>query len=1419
MDNSARNRAARSKSEADSQIELLRKRRGFNGQEQQEPTLVSMLDNTLHPSHFLLELIQNADDNTFSPRVTPSLSISLSESGFRHLRTDCNEAGFTFNELDAITHTGNSTKKGASRRERGYIGEKGIGFKSVFKVADVVNVVSGHYEFKLDRDKPLGMILPILSRFPLGHRLPGHTQFLLQIKSEGDFKRIQADLCNIEPQLLIFLRKIRQLKIQTDFIQRTYCIQNDMSDVALGETATILSSHETESPALKTKYIIVRSKTRGLPTEPRREGVTTSEVMLVFPVDESNNPTISPQKTFAFLPIDDFGFKFLIHADFLLVASREGLDYHSPWNLALRQTLCGSFLAAIKRFAAVPTSGTEPGLRYMWPKYTKHHRSAHDFWNQLSQDILSRLSYERVLESCDPFARSYTPKELHFLPTDFRFEGHALFDCPSLRRKHLSFRYDQVREELEPLGVQDINIQDLCKEFAAWIAEVGVSRLGEQPPEWHRKVASIFCVDAGLKDSLTKLPIIPLRDGSWVSARKAHLYLETGTGDEYVPGGISISIVDRAATQDPVRRRFFEFLGIPTYDPRHVCNLILEMHSGNTLRVMDRMPEDLVRDAIYLFRNRDLHGQECSPEIYFLVTNRGQSFRRKTQIYILDHTAVPSLIDKYKDTERNPFYILDELYEKLVRGDDRITPMAFFGWLLKSPNISTVPILLRDHYPTPEWAFLRDKEVTDLLLVLKQLCKHEPPGPRLLHAVLELRVKSREGTHRPLAELAIPTEGLLQICPHLDFADLQQPESWKFLAKFGILTAPNTTARLQELAILASLPIEEAFASKPLVFIARPQPAWVTHDSCVWSAPPAVRHVIKLATRYADCQTLFCHRLNVKNASIRHVADELCALHGGSPEGIVQRCEELLMILKRYLSSESEFTAQHFLRIRHARVFPVLEVGAGERSQLPAPRIVLRALQDADWYIPDRITLETTFRGRVNLLGFSLRSVKQLEFLWQKLRCQHKYLSNPKVVKEEVQARGSQIRDPYKEHELKTRIRYLPYLSASSDAGLRQEPPLYVWSVPSIVTVRTLGSIVIEENDQLVTLQEGPPLTIYFLSDIPQSKQSQVNFALAEFFSRRYDIRDNDKNLLNLMLSAPIEELGRIMTANDRFLPDELDNENVSDGGTRADDMDLDDIEIMERRQSERADLSVHSTNNQTQHSLREFIPSIQSKSQSIAASARSFRISKRFHQSSPREQARSERLRQALVLSQVSASTQEPLPSSSSESGWNSGSPPELTSRSSARHIRTTEIGYLGEYFVHTLFERHIDNWSFDNWTSRLRAEAGHPSFTLPEGQFTDFTYLDHSGQMRAFLQVGGLDLDPKWSSSTTYHLEVKTTAGDCSDVFFASQNQINMMRRFDNDPENAYILSRVFDIEGDNRGLKFYPSPWRLGLEATSC
>ena len=88
-------------------------------------------------THFIFELIQNAEDNTYQA-VEPSLSFRLvkvdptaaTHGTYGALIIQNNEIGFSSENVDAICAVGKTTKI----KIQGYIGEKGIGFKSVFRV-------------------------------------------------------------------------------------------------------------------------------------------------------------------------------------------------------------------------------------------------------------------------------------------------------------------------------------------------------------------------------------------------------------------------------------------------------------------------------------------------------------------------------------------------------------------------------------------------------------------------------------------------------------------------------------------------------------------------------------------------------------------------------------------------------------------------------------------------------------------------------------------------------------------------------------------------------------------------------------------------------------------------------------------------------------------------------------------------------------------------------------------------------------------------------------------------------------------------------------------------------------------------------------------------------------------------------------
>lgn len=97
--------------------------------------------------HFLLELIQNADDAKYEGK--PAISFHIYQDYFE---IEYNELGFQTEDVIAITDTGASTKTASKFAANSFIGEKGIGFKSVFALAREVHIHSGPWHFKLNKN-------------------------------------------------------------------------------------------------------------------------------------------------------------------------------------------------------------------------------------------------------------------------------------------------------------------------------------------------------------------------------------------------------------------------------------------------------------------------------------------------------------------------------------------------------------------------------------------------------------------------------------------------------------------------------------------------------------------------------------------------------------------------------------------------------------------------------------------------------------------------------------------------------------------------------------------------------------------------------------------------------------------------------------------------------------------------------------------------------------------------------------------------------------------------------------------------------------------------------------------------------------------------------------------------------------------
>lgn len=253
------------------------------------------------PTRFLYELLQNADDNKYGNKK-PTLRITYTEDANGNtLRLDTNEIGFSAEDIRAIC----SIAEGQKLSDPSRIGEKGLGFKSVFGFSSSVWISSGRYSFKLASEKTqkLGSVTPVWEKFPRP-TLPQHTSILLRLFPEpmSNPKELVAMLKSLEPALL-FLRKLQEVEITISEVDaKPWKTTLKRRIKPLGKDISMYEILKDGGQHLS--YHVFRQTVTELGRDERRSGRDTSDLLLAFPTSEPK-----PENLYTFLPVGDFGLK------------------------------------------------------------------------------------------------------------------------------------------------------------------------------------------------------------------------------------------------------------------------------------------------------------------------------------------------------------------------------------------------------------------------------------------------------------------------------------------------------------------------------------------------------------------------------------------------------------------------------------------------------------------------------------------------------------------------------------------------------------------------------------------------------------------------------------------------------------------------------------------------------------------------------------------------------------------------------------------------------------------------------------------------------------------------------------------------------------------------------------------------------
>jgi hypothetical protein len=745
------------------------------------------------PTHFLLELIQNADDNTYET-ASPTVRIHYRN---RRLLVSCNEVGFTRWNVDALCRIGKSTKAGKDQLAR-YTGEKGIGFKSVFKVADVVWVQSGFYSFKFDRRQKLGMITPIWSTFP-DKNLKGFTSILLQLSADYDEADLLRELKTFEPRLLIFLNRLKEINIsisqENGRVWQTNLSRSDYPGY-LGEYQQV----NLRQDAMDMEYTVTKFIVGDLPSNAKRPGSSTTTIWLAFPTTQTGQRDVPSQSVYAFLPIRDYGFKFLIQADFLLIASREDIDSSSAWNQHLLRSIPSAILDAIRVL-----DKTE--LRYTWPQFFQPRPVLVDFFSDLERQTLDLLSRSPILRSINGDLAA--PRDLVWVNLGYQYvdrDGKPLTLSKETSSRYLSLRYSERDAYfLDSLGVQKMSFKTFLADLHECLSEPGFIRTRSQA--WHSDVATALLIllsrDPTYREQVRKLQLIPLMDDQWVTAKSSGLLLHGGDDHPRVPLGIGINEVRHDSSKGQ-REQLLLTLGVKPYDMSIVCRAIVEAHSkASPFSKVLAQSESVIQQALFIF---EADWADPLERKLWLVGEDG-AYKRGDSLYCLESVSTVDRKILLELGDRITF-VHSGYHQRVSSGShDR-----WIRWLQRTQKVNFLPRLVAEENEgffeiSPEFRYLlRSWDSIKILGLLKTHWNHyrvwleeryshgrrnmwESSRKILVGILGSVQVDCHGGFRAKLKDTVLPLKIKVEDIPldlKVPFLDVPSGQDWEFLEHLGV---------------------------------------------------------------------------------------------------------------------------------------------------------------------------------------------------------------------------------------------------------------------------------------------------------------------------------------------------------------------------------------------------------------------------------------------------------------------------------------------------------------------------------------------------------------------------------------------------------------------------------------------------------
>ncbi|RDD45006.1 hypothetical protein TrispH2_003203 [Trichoplax sp. H2] len=366
--------------EEKSHIEKLFRQRAQN--DTNSTTLANTLEKDIQtvfnsPEKFVMELLQNADDASCGDTsVDVRFRFYNGYLAFSH-----NGKHFDEEDVEAICDNAqqNLHSKRLNINKTGY---KGIGFKSVFIIADCTYIISRNYCFRFDRDytnwkesdsdenragRYPWQIIPIWTEpcdVPKILQLnPADVNFLFRLRSNNDVIVSALNILSNTPRTMLFLRHIQNIVIDnhgsiTCINRRNELTSQQRYDLYLNNVLKS-SWHVMAYSVNIPKTVLAQLQAMGPQECPEKlKKAKNIEIKFAINIDPVENTKLNAldknANLFCYLPtLVNCGLPFLVNTDFLLTADRMQL-LSNAWNNFLFESIGKLHITSLAEMVQFP---------------------------------------------------------------------------------------------------------------------------------------------------------------------------------------------------------------------------------------------------------------------------------------------------------------------------------------------------------------------------------------------------------------------------------------------------------------------------------------------------------------------------------------------------------------------------------------------------------------------------------------------------------------------------------------------------------------------------------------------------------------------------------------------------------------------------------------------------------------------------------------------------------------------------------------------------------------------------------------------------------------------------------------------------------------------------------------------------------